>query len=128
MIYVDSSVVLAALFAEDRSPPPSFWQEAMTSSRLLQYEVFNRIHARRLTQSYLDDARILVGQVSLIELLPPTLIRALEPFPIAVRTLDALHLATMDFLRTRGHSVELASYDRRLIAAAESLGIAVATV
>jgi hypothetical protein len=128
VIYVDSSVVLAALFAEDRAPPSSFWQEVMTSSRLLQYEVFNRIHARRLTQSYLDDARILVGQVSLIDLLPPTLIRALEPFPIAVRTLDALHLATMDFLRTHGHSVELASYDRRLIAAAESLGIAVATV
>jgi predicted nucleic acid-binding protein len=128
VIYVDSSVVLAALFAEDRSPPESFWQETLTSSRLLEYEVFNRIHARRLTQSYLEDARTLVGQVALIDLRPSMLARALEPFPIAVRTLDALHLATMDFLRRQGHSAQLASYDRRLITAAEALGMTLATV
>jgi hypothetical protein len=37
--------------------------------------------------------------------------------------LDALHLATMDFLRGNGASVELASYDSRLFAAARALGI-----
>jgi hypothetical protein len=47
----------------------------------------------------------------------------LEPFPVAVRTLDALHLATMDFIRESGEPVQLASYDNRLIAAAEALGI-----
>jgi hypothetical protein len=51
------------------------------------------------------------------------LARALEPFPVAVRTLDALHLATMDFIRESGEPVQLASYDNRLIAAAETLGI-----
>jgi len=51
------------------------------------------------------------------------LARALEPFPVAVRTLDALHLATMDFIRESGEPVQLASYDNRLIAAAEALGI-----
>ncbi len=40
----------------------------------------------------------------------------LEPFPTTVRTLDALHLASMDsLLRSSGQRVELASYDHRLI-------------
>ncbi len=50
----------------------------------------------------------------------------MEPFPIAVRTLDALHLATMDFLRGRSEAIELASYDNRLLAAAAALGIPLA--
>jgi hypothetical protein len=49
--------------------------------------------------------------------------RALEPFETPVRTLDALHLASIEFLRERGQSVELASYDDRLTAAARALGI-----
>jgi predicted nucleic acid-binding protein len=56
------------------------------------------------------------------------LARALLPFPQPVRTLDALHLATMDFLRSHGQSVELATYDRRLAAAAQSLGFALTDV
>jgi len=51
-----------------------------------------------------------------------------QPFPVAVRTLDALHLATMDFIRESGEPVQLASYDNRLIAAAEALGITTAAV
>jgi hypothetical protein len=54
------------------------------------------------------------------------LARALEPFSVAVRTLDALHLATMEFLRNHGESVMLASYDNRLLTAAQALGISTA--
>jgi uncharacterized protein len=56
------------------------------------------------------------------------LARALEPFPIRVRTLDGLHLATVDFLRTQGEPVELASYDKRLVAAARALEIPIAAL
>ncbi len=45
-----------------------------------------------------------------------------------VRTLDALHLASIDFLRVRGQTVELASYDDRLITAARRLGIPIAAL
>jgi predicted nucleic acid-binding protein len=45
---------------------------------------------------------------------------------ITLRTLDALHLATIEFLRRQGETVELASYDDRLLAAAEAVGIPVA--
>jgi len=53
------------------------------------------------------------------------LARALQPFPVVVRTPDGLHLATIEFLRAGGQDIELASYDRRLIAGARALGIAI---
>jgi hypothetical protein len=49
--------------------------------------------------------------------------RALEPFPLPVRTLDALHLATAVFLNAEGEPVRLASYGARMLAAAHALGI-----
>jgi uncharacterized protein len=123
VIYLDSSVALAHLLAEDRFPPEELWQRQLVSSRLLEYEVWNRIHARRLDRSHGDAVRALIGRVALLELSTPVLARALDPFPIPVRTLDALHLASMEFLRLRQQRVELASYDERLIAAARTLHI-----
>jgi predicted nucleic acid-binding protein len=128
LIYLDTSVVLARLFAEDRSPSDALWSRPLVSSRLLEFEVFNRVHARGAGHSHGADARRLVDRVSLLELAAQVLARALLPFPQPVRTLDALHLATMDFLRSHGQSVELATYDRRLAAAAQSLGFALTDV
>ena len=45
MIYVDSSVLLADLFAESRPPPETLWEADLASSRLLIYEVWSRINA-----------------------------------------------------------------------------------
>ena len=45
MIYLDSSVALAHLLAEDRFPPDALWEEQLVSSRLLECEVWNRINA-----------------------------------------------------------------------------------
>ena len=56
----------------------------------------------------------------MIYLDPPVLARALEPFRVPVRTLDALHLASIEFLRSRRQAVELLSYDERLLAAARA--------
>ena len=126
MIYVDTSVVLARLFAEDRSPPDTFWSQTLVASRLLEFEVFNRIHARSAAASHGTDARQLVDRLNLVEMSEPVLGRALLPFAQPVRTLDALHLATMDFLRGQGLNVALASYDQRLAAAAAGMGFAIA--
>jgi predicted nucleic acid-binding protein len=123
VIYLDSSVALAHLLAEDRFPPADLWQQQLVSSRLLEYEVWNRSYARRLDQSHGDAARALISRVALLELATPVLARALDPFPIAVRTLDALHLSSIEFLRLRQQEVKLASYDARLIAGARALHI-----
>ena len=126
MIYVDSSVLLADLFAESRSPPGTLWDEVLASSKLLVYEVWNQINAHGLMISHGDRARGLLARVSLTDMSQSALSRALEPFSVAVRTLDALHLATMDFIRESGEPLQLASYDNRLLAAAQALGIAIA--
>lgn len=123
MIYLDSSVALAHLLTEDRLPPEGLWQESLVSSRLLEYEIWTRIHARKLTRSHADEVRSLLSRVAVLELTTPVLARALESFPKPVRTLDALHLASMDFLRKQGQTVTLASYDTRLIDAARALRI-----
>jgi len=129
VIYVDTSVVLAQLLAEDRAPDASLWQAApLVTSRLLEYEVWTRINARGLNVSHGDDVRTLLARLALLELTPPVLTRALEPFPTPVRTLDALHLASIDFLRTMGQQPELATFDRRMAEAATALGIPVASI
>ena len=125
MIYLDTSVALAHLLAEDRSPPETIWQQMLISSRLLEYEMWTRIHARNLTHSHGEHVRALIGRVALLELAPPVLARALEPFSRPVRTLDALHLASMEFLRMQGQTLQLASYDERLRAVARDLKISI---
>lgn len=123
LTYIDSSVALAYLFSESRFPPDSFWDQKLTSSRLLQYEVWNRVHARGLAVVIRSNVLALLSGVELLEMTGETVARALHPFPVYVRTLDGLHLATMDFILRRGESVELASYDNRLLAAAAALNI-----
>ena len=125
MIYLDTSVVLAQLLAEDRVPPPALWREPLVSIRLIEYEVWNRLHARGLGVSHGGHARALLARVAMVELASPVLARALEPFPAAVRTLDALHLASIAFLQSQGQQVALASYDDRMLAGARAMGIAV---
>ncbi len=123
MIYVDTSVALAHLLAEDRHPPDSLWTESLVASRLLEYELWNRLHARNVAGSHADAARMVLSRVAFLELARPVLERALEPFPIPVRTLDALHLASIAFLRERGHPVMLATYDARMRSAARAMGV-----
>jgi hypothetical protein len=66
---------------------------------------------------------MILARLAFLELAPPVLARALEPFPMPVRTLDALHLAAIDFLLGKGQRIRLATYDRRLAAAATALAI-----
>jgi hypothetical protein len=90
VIYLDASVLFAQLLAEDRRPPESLWAEPLIASRLLEYETWCRLNAAGYAQSHGDAARQLLSRTSLIELSPPVLQRALEPFPRPVRTLAAL--------------------------------------
>ena len=124
MVYVDTSVAIAHLRAEDVAPPPRLWDEQLVSSRLLAYETLSRLNALGYAATHGDAARELLRRVSLLEVIGPIVRRSAEPFPIPVRTLDAIHLATMSFLADQHVDVQLASYDRRLAAAAQTLGFA----
>jgi hypothetical protein len=100
----------------------------LVASRLLEYELWARINARHLGSSHGEAVRAMIGRVALLELAPTVLARALEPFPVPMRTLDALHLASVEFLRGQGQTVELASYDQRLLVAAQAMRIPLATL
>lgn len=123
MIYLDTSVALARLLSETRQPPDSLWDETLVSSRLLAYEIWARLGSARLLHSHREMARWLIGRVALVDLSPPVLDRIENGFPVAVRALDAIHLATVLHLKAGNRPVEMATYDRRLAQAAEALGI-----
>lgn len=123
MIYLDTSVVLAQLLVEDTRPPSWLWEQPRVSSRLLAYEVWTRLNARGLRDSHGEAARTLIGRTALLELSPVILERAFEPFPAPVRTLDAMHLASIDFLLQQGQRVELATFDGLMRSAAGRMAV-----
>jgi predicted nucleic acid-binding protein len=122
LTYVDTSVVLAHVLAEDRRPPDSLWDEVLLSSQLTRYETWVRLNALGLATTHEESATAALGRLRLVSLSEPVIARALHPFPAPVRTLDALHLATLVFLSQLG-DVRLASYDARMTAAARAMDI-----
>ena len=128
MIYLDISVALAELFAEDRRPAPGFWKGQLVSSRLLEYELWTRVHGRRAAATHGEAVREVLASVAFVEMAPTVLARAVEPFPVEGRTLDAMHLATALFLAERRQDVVVATYDERMRAAARAVGLGLAPV
>lgn len=122
LTYVDSSVALARILLEDRRPPQALWSAALVASRLLEYEIWVALHSRGLGKTHGDKARRVVQGIGLVNLSPSEMRRALYPFPAPLRTLDAIHVASMEYLRGNGERVELASYDRRMTTVAEAMG------
>lgn len=123
--YVDTSVVLARLFGEGRRPDDGFWSEPLYASRLTEYEAWTRLHARGLGAVHRERLTDLLEHISWLELSRNVLQRVMEPFPLPLRTLDALHLASADWLRREGFAVEFATYDARLRQAALVMGFPV---
>ena len=117
MIYLDSSVLIAHLLSEDRRPPASLWDSPLVSSRLLEVESWTALHARGNTR-LAEPLRGLLLRLSLLEMEEPVLARAIEPFAEPVRALDAIHLASAEYLRRIGEEVTIATYDTRMRATA----------
>lgn len=128
MIYLDASVVLAHLLMEDRMPAASIWSEQLASSRILQYEVWTVINSRGSSRALGEQARSLLDRIDSIDLEYDVLERALEPFPLPLRTLDAMHIATADYLRRERRPVKFASYDKRQLEVAKMLGLELAAI
>lgn len=122
-VFVDSSVVLAAILDERERPADSFWYERLAASRLIVYEVVVRLNAVAATPYVLDRALALLGGFDLAELSETVLARALDPFPKPLRTLDALHLATALHLRAFDAELRLATFDNRMAEVAVGIGI-----
>lgn len=130
-VYLDTSAVLRALLGQ--APLLAGWgnwNEAY-SSELMVVEARRAIDRLRLAAA-LDDAGVADAQAELarierslgvIRLTRRVLDRAAQPMATAVRTLDAIHLASALLLRER-HADDLlfATHDGRQALAARALG------
>lgn len=135
-LYVDASVLLRIVLAE---PGPLRELRRATrwiSSELVRVECLRTIDRARFQLGIPDDAvaprRAEVLQYldafDLIGLERAVLGRAAEPFPSALGTLDAIHLATALLARDQVPDLVLATHDRELAVAARSVGFRVVGV
>lgn len=126
IIYVDSSVVLAFIRTEANRPTAAFWlQPGLFASSLTRAETWTRLHAYGQATQLEELATNTLGSINFIELTSALVARCRWPFPIALRTLDALHMATAEHLQNeRGYTVEVAAYDGRVLGAAQGMGFA----
>jgi predicted nucleic acid-binding protein len=130
--YLDTSALLRLVLREPGALDELRSCEALVSSELLAVESLRTIDRLRL-QGVLSPEEAAIRRnivtdwleaVDLVLLQRPILARASEPFPIALGTLDGLHLATALVWRDRMQkSLVMATHDERLGLAARSFGI-----
>ncbi|MFL4905790.1 type II toxin-antitoxin system VapC family toxin [Streptomyces sp. MMS24-I2-30] len=126
MIYLDSAAVVKLVHAESESQALRDWlderaETAWTSSVLLEIES-SRALARYAPEAV---ARLhpVLDLIELVELDASIRILAQTVKPTAVRSLDAIHLATA--LRIRSQLTSFVTYDKRLADAAQAAGLTV---
>jgi len=130
-VYLDASVVLRILLQQPRRLAAWGRWEAAYSSELLGIEA-RRVIDRLRVQAALDDHELadvhhdltrIERAIGAIPLTRPVLHRAALPMPTAVKTLDAIHLASALLLRERRTaSLIFATHDPQQLRAARALG------
>ncbi|HUG54646.1 MAG TPA: type II toxin-antitoxin system VapC family toxin [Vicinamibacteria bacterium] len=132
--YVDTSALLRLVLAEPGALEDLRSADALVSSELLAVEALRTIDRLRVKGALTVEEAALrradvtdwLEAVDLVLLQPPILARASEPFPVAMGTLDALHLATALVWRDRmRRPLVMATHDGDLALAARSYGIEV---
>jgi predicted nucleic acid-binding protein len=131
--YVDSSVVLRVVLGErGRLAAWARVTRAVTSeiTRVECLRVLDRLRLggatleRELARRRATTLTVLSG-FELIRLNRAVLERAAEPFPMRIRTLDAIHVASALLVRARYPALRFATHDEDLAAAAAAEGLPV---
>ena len=121
--YLDSSAILKTIFDEQERPDLlRFLNSQSTSSRLSKIEV--RKTVARLAPTKIAEVNLELDKINFLPISNPILMAA-ENFSseITLRTLDAIHIATV--MSLEGSIEGLITYDRQMIANAKLLGIKV---
>jgi hypothetical protein len=135
MKYVDASAVLRLVFGEPGSRVSLEPGDVVVSSHLTEVEAYRAIDRARLVGD-LDDVmtatrrKALTDVLAMIDLAPidsNVIARARGSFPIPVRSLDAIHVATAEALAAVAEAkpVEFWTHDDRQALAALSRGLTV---
>jgi predicted nucleic acid-binding protein len=125
--YLDTSAAVRLLMTERESAALRRWlrrRPERASAALLRVELI-RVVRRAGVPRLIPQARKLLAGVHLIRLDDALLDRAAELDPTELRSLDSIHLAAAASLGDDLAAV--VSYDDRLLAAAASLGLPIAT-
>ena len=130
--YVDASVLLRVIQGATDALP-SWGLITPVSSQLVRVECL-RVIDRARTKGLTDDLTAARDRTAVLEALSAfsllavtdaVLQRAADPFPTALGTLDAIHLASALELRAEFPDLEIATHDRELAVAAQSIGFTV---
>ncbi|MCY4375989.1 MAG: type II toxin-antitoxin system VapC family toxin [Spirochaetaceae bacterium] len=129
--YLDSSVLLRHILLGEEPIRHALGFPRVVSSELLEIECRRVLHRCRLAGELTDEAltvarerldEVLAG-IDLLEMSRQIKQRAMDPFPVNVRTLDALHVATALLVGEDAGGVALFSHDEGMNRCARSLGI-----
>lgn len=124
IVYVDTSALMKLVRPEEHSAALRGWLAAhdptLVTSTIGAVEL--RRAAARVGASSVPVAEAVIARTRLVQAQPATLDLAARLAPPALRTLDAIHLATAVMI---GDLDAVLCYDRRLGAAFERIGITV---
>jgi predicted nucleic acid-binding protein len=132
--YVDASVLLRVAFGE--ASRLREWEDIQlgVSSDLVRVECLRTIDRMRIRVPLDDDEIVqrrqalgaMLERMDLAAVSPPVLERASEPFPTALGTLDAIHLATaLLWQRSEEQRLTFLTHGAELGRAARAMGFAV---
>ena len=130
--YLDSSVLLRVVLGQPNALVEWDEIERGVTSRLAEVECLRTLDRLRLAEP-LADREIAIRReavyrildaIELVELTRPVLVRASQPMPTALGTLDAIHLATALLWAERFDTrFEMATHDQALATAARASGL-----
>lgn len=124
MIYLDTSAAIKLVIEEDESEELERWLRAqqdisMVTSDLTRIELVRSVVRRNPLA--VPQALNLLGGFDLLRIDEQAVVAAQSLPGPALRTLDAIHLASA--LRIRASLTTVLAYDKRLLAAAKALGL-----
>jgi len=132
--YYDSSVLLRVLLGQPGGLPDWRTRRGGIASALVKVECLRTLDRLRVRANLTDEifaprreaAFRLLDALDVVAIDDAVLERASQPFPTALRTLDAIHLATALLYRERSREeVILATHDAALGRAARACGVPV---
>ena len=126
MIYLDSAAVVKLVHAEAESPALRDWlneraETGWTSSALVEIESFRAL--ARYAPEAITRLHLVLEQIDMIDISPRVRASAQTVRPVAIRSLDAIHLGTA--LGIRRSLTSFVTYDKRLLDAAAAAGLPV---
>lgn len=129
--YLDASVLLRLILGEPE--PLAEWDDLETgvTSALAEVEILRTLDRIRLTSPNADgrvlarlreEAYRLLEDLQVLELTRSIVMRAAQPMPTPLGTLDAIHLVSAQAYWEANEPLRFATHDRALAAAARASG------